>query len=74
LKSVQVLTDSERQTLIPLDNKIVEAVPKQTTPLKETYRAVGNGLKTAEWSPPPEVTPPPTPKPNPPERRRIFRR
>jgi hypothetical protein len=74
LKSVQVLTDSERQTLIPLDNKIAEAVPKQTTPLKETYLAVGNGLKVAEWSPPPEVTPPPAPKPNPPERRRIFRR
>jgi hypothetical protein len=79
LKSVQVLTDTERQTLIPLDDKIAEAVPKQTTPLKETYLAVGNGLKVAEWNPPPEMTPPkpppvPTPKPNPPERRRIFRR
>ncbi|MCL2710448.1 MAG: hypothetical protein FWE95_06180 [Planctomycetaceae bacterium] len=78
LKSVKVLTDSERQTLVPLDDKIAEAIPKQTTPLKETYQAVGDGLKVTEWTPPTEIRPPdppePQPKPQPPNRRRIFRR
>ena len=75
-KSVQVLTDSERQTLIPLDDKIAEAIPQQKTLLKETYEAVGNGLKVTEWSPPPEiVTPSPVPAPEPPPiRRRLFNR
>ena len=82
LKSVQVLTDAERQTLSPLDRKIADAVPKQTTPLVETYHAIGLGLKVTPWTPPDggvsrqeagdrEETPPPQP----PERRRlIFRR
>ena len=78
LKSVQVLTNAERQTLMPLDDKIAEAVPKQKTPLKETYQDIGNGLKTATWTPPPPETcidgsckPP---KPQPPNRRKLFRR
>ena len=74
LKSVQVLTDSERQTLIPLDDKIAEAIPQQKTPLKETYYAVGKGLRVNEWSPVGdgrEEKPPPEPQPI---RRRIFNR
>ena len=51
LKSVQVLTDTERQTLLPLDDKIADAVPQQKTPLKDTYEAVGNGLRVNEWTP-----------------------
>ena len=73
LKSVQVLTDAERETLIPLDQQIAGAVPGQKTPLAETYMNIGNGLKTASWHPPPDP-PPPKPKPQPPIRRRLFRR
>jgi len=72
VKSTQVLTDTERRILTPLDDKIKAEIPKQKTPLQETYQAVGNGLQTAEWKPPPEPPPaPPKPTPN---RRRIFRR
>jgi hypothetical protein len=51
LKSVLVLTETERQILKPLDAQISEAVEKEKTPLQERYAAVGSGLKTAEWSP-----------------------
>jgi len=85
LKSVQVLTDADREVLSPLDRQIADAVPKQKTELVETYHAIGNGLKVAEWLPPPDggvrrqesgdrSEPPPDPKPPPPDRRRIFRR
>jgi len=79
LKSTQVLSDAERQTLIPLDDKIAEAIPQQKTPLKETYEAVGKGLRVNGWAPVsggarpalPEPEPPPEP---PPIRQRIFNR
>jgi hypothetical protein len=79
LKSVQVLTDSERQTLMPLDVMIKTEVPQQETPLKEVYHKVGIGLKTAEWTPPepipkPEVVKPDNETPKPPIRRRFFNR
>ena len=77
-KSVQVLTDAERQTLIPLDDKIAESIPQQKTPLKETYEAVGKGLQVNEWTSvshsalrSEEEKPPPEPQPI---RRRIFNR
>jgi hypothetical protein len=70
LKSVQVLTDTERATLTPLDKQISAEIPKQKTPLHETYHAVGNGLKVNQWHPPPEEPPSP-PKPEPPQRRRL---
>jgi hypothetical protein len=74
LKSVQVLTAEERHVLTPLDDQIKEAIPKQKTPLKETYHAVGSGLQVAEWHPPPEEPKPPPPKPEPPQRQRLIRR
>ena len=74
LKSAQVLSIDERETLTPLDQQISAEIPKQKTPLKETYTEVGNGLKTAEWHPPPAEPPPTPPKPEPPQRRRLFRR
>lgn len=79
LKSAQVLSDGERQTLVPLDALIAAEIPKQNEPLKEVYHDVGTGLKTAEWKPPPApvLVPPqpdPQPKPKPPIRRRFFRR
>lgn len=51
LKSAQVLTSEQREVLQPLDQQIAEAVSKQKTELKETYLAVGHGLKVAEWKP-----------------------
>ena len=78
LKSVQVLSDSERAMLIPLDRQIAEAIPMQKMPLKETYEAVGLGLRLNEWSPVSRVAriaeEVPKPEPQPPNRRRIFRR
>jgi hypothetical protein len=80
LKSVQVLTDTERQMLVPFDRQIADAVPKQKTPLRETYLAIGNGLKVTSWSPPPEMvdsrrqTTEEEAKPPPNRRRLIFRR
>ena len=74
LKSVQVLTDSQREVLAPLDRKIADAVPKQKTELVETYHAVGMGLKVTPWTPVGDGSRDP-PTPQPPERRRlIFRR
>jgi hypothetical protein len=73
LKSTQVLTADERETLSPLDQKISTEVPKQKTPLKDTYTAVGNGLKVTQWSPPPEP-PPKKEEPTVPNRRRLIRR
>ena len=57
LKSVQVLTESDRLILTPLDNQIKAAIPKQKTPLQQTYQTIGHGLQTAAWSPPPEPPP-----------------
>ena len=82
LKSVQVLSDSERTMLIPLDRQIAEAIPMQKTPLKETYEAVGLGLRVHEWTPAVDGRQQtvdgkenvPTPAPQPPNRRRIFNR
>ena len=78
LKSVQVLSDSERAMLIPLDRQIAEAIPMQKTSLKETYEAVGLGLRVNEWSPASRIARSaedvPKPEPQPPNRRRIFRR
>ena len=79
LKSAQVLTADERETLTPLNQKINDAVRDQEKvsinrpKLKEMYFDIGNGLKTAEWHPPPTEPPPPPPKPEPPQRRRLFR-
>jgi hypothetical protein len=47
LKSTQVLTSAERETLSPLDQKISVEIPKQKTPLQETYTDIGNGLKVS---------------------------
>ena len=80
LKSVQVLTDSQREVLVPLDRKIDDAVPKQTTPLVETYHAIGMGLKVTPWTPPDEGVrrqeseDRSEPPPRPPIRRGIFNR
>jgi hypothetical protein len=79
LKSTQVLTATERETLTPLDQKISQEIPKQKMPLKETYYAVGNGLKVTQWSPPPsgdgrQQTTDGSREPQPPIRRKIFRR
>jgi hypothetical protein len=67
-----VLTDGERQMLAPLDRQIADAVPKQKTPLQETYLAIGNGLKVTSWSPPVETAEEEA-KPPPNRRRLIFR-
>jgi hypothetical protein len=48
LKSTQVLTATERETLVPLDQKISAEIPKQKTPLKETYTAVLREKQSAD--------------------------